>query len=647
MYETEIDDAIRQLQAGSTRAPADLTLIALAPACTLQQYHLIASAIYAVLDDAHLQTSKLDKSLPVQQALCLESLASIIPGRYVCSGPHSTLQTLALHWLDLHRWILYLKCDFVGQESVDLSFRLLAKRCIVSFLGICDDSFLLHMFDPIVASPDIVATLFSLWRLETLDKRFSLSVDPSTHPMFHIPATLDSWMCTFSHRERWDWSEILRPFGGEVDALAATALDHLRRDIARTPINYDLIVWDIHLVTALSVNDAIRIPLLNQHSMTLLASVINSLMGHYATTNRHTVVAKCISYGYWYIRAYVESTDGHPWVTQIVEAGLLSAMLCTEPWIKHLNGQDSEDWEPLFLLLGQIIPKYSVYSSVLKPMIRRLTVIDAGCLPGKLDKDGLLFQSWGLFQNVVRSRAALYNTSLSNETHIESCQNAKCDKSGPPGSFKCCAGCLHVHYCSKECQVHDWKNGGHPKYCRDIQARRADGLVSRLSKRNVHFIDRIVAHNLSSFRDRIQAAVMLLNLDVVAVELDYTEVPMQVYIGSIDTMAAMKTCECDVAVAQKWNHMIELAQKSTSKKILVRAFLPAGTSEKVKLQCLPLKRILGDTTATEEELISDFDETFDLLYSRVGQSFGVVDAAFPNEARRAMKEKLAIEGRKF
>lgn len=367
----------------------------------------------------------MNRSIPVQQALCIASLASIIPGRYVSSEVDSTLQTLSLHWAGFHQWILYLKSDFVDQESVDLSFRLLAKRSIVDFLGICDDGFLRHTFDPIVAAPGIIATLFSLWRLETLDKRFSLSDDPSSHPMRYIPATLDSWMCTFSQRERWDWSEIMRPFGGEADALAATALYHLQQDFARTPINYDLIVWDIHLITALSVNDAIRIPLLNQQSMTILTSVINSMVDRYATTNRHTLVAKCLSYGYWYIRAYVESSDGLPWVTQIVEAGLLSAMLSTEPWIKHLGDQDSEDWEPLFLLLGQIIPKYSVYNSVLKPMIRRLTAIDACGLPGKLEKDGWLFQSWSLFENVVRSRAALYTTTLRNETHIESCQNTK------------------------------------------------------------------------------------------------------------------------------------------------------------------------------------------------------------------------------
>lgn len=424
-YDDSPQDAIQQLQAGSTDAPADLAHIALAPACTQEQYDLITSAIYAVLDVSHLQMSKMGKSLPVQQALCLASLAPIIAKHYLCSEVYNTVQTLELHWAELHQWILYLKNDFVDQESADLPFRLLAKRCIVDFLGVCDDTFLRHMFDLIVASPGIIATLFSLWRLETQDARFSLPADPSSRPLFHIPATLDSWMCTFSQRERWDWSEILRPFGGDADALAITALDHLRQDVARIPINYDLLVWDIHLITTLSVNDAIRMPLLNHHSMTLVTNVVNSMVDRYATTDQHTIVAKCISYGYWYIRAYVESTEGLPWVAQTVEAGLLSAMLSTEPWIQHLNDQHSEDWEPLFLLLREIIPKYSVYSSVLKPMIKRLTAIDMGSLPEKLEEDGFLFQSWSIFETVVRRRVALYNSAVSNETHIESCQNAK------------------------------------------------------------------------------------------------------------------------------------------------------------------------------------------------------------------------------
>lgn len=158
----------------------------------------------------------------------------------------------------------------------------------------------------------------------------------------------------------------------------------------------------------------------------------------------------------------------------------------------------------------------------------------------------------------------------------------------------------------------------------------------------------MIMQDLISFRARIQGAAMMLHLNPVVIELDYTEIPVQVDIGSVQTVPAIKTCQCDVPLAQKWNHMVELAQKSTSQKILVRALLPGGTSERVKLQCLPLKRILGNNTpATDEEPMSEFDETFNLLYSRAGQSFGVIDAAFPNEAIRALREKSGIEERKL
>lgn len=143
-----------------------------------------------------------------------------------------------------------------------------------------------------------------------------------------------------------------------------------------------------------------------------------------------------------------------------------------------------------------------------------------------------------------------------------------------------------------------------------------------------------------TLRDRIQAATV--NRNLVVVELDYNEVPVQVGVESIQNAKAIKACKCDEGVGQKWQHLVELAQKSMSKKILVRAFLPAGTSEKVKLQCLPLKRVLGDDPQATEEESTDFDETFDLLYSRAGLSFGPVDAAFPNEAMRAMKEKMGM-----
>jgi len=245
-----------------------------------------------------------------------------------------------------------------------------------------------------------------------------------------------------------------------------------------------------------------------------------------------------------------------------------------------------------------------------------------------------------MFEKVVRNRAGLFDWDEGTETHIESCQNAQCTKSGPAGSFKRCAGCLHVHYCSRECQTHDWKNGGHQKYCRDIQARRAKGLLTRLSTRDLRFIDKVIDHDLAFFSDRINEVATKDGVNPVVVELDYTDIPMKIGVGSLHSMPAPETCQCDTSMRQKWDHMVELAQKSSSKRILVRAFIPGGTSPKVKLQVLPLTRILPDyDPAKDEDPISEFDDTFDHLYSCAGLSFGIIDDTFPDEAMRLLKEK--------
>ncbi|KAG9315729.1 hypothetical protein JVU11DRAFT_3376 [Chiua virens] len=680
----EIDDAIKQLQTGSVHAPADLALLALAPGCTMEQCQLIMSAFYDVLDDAHLQTSKTDKSLPFQQVACLTSMATIVVKRYACPEVQDTLLTLAHHWPAFHQWILYLKSDFVDQESVDLEFRLQARRAIVDFLGICDDSLPDDTFDIIVSSPGIIATLFSLWHLETQDKRFSVSgdSDPSYHPTFQIPATLDSWMCAFSHRETWHWPEFLRAFGGDAGALATTALDHLRQDIACEPTNYDLIIWDIHLMTTLSINDSIRIPFLTHQSLTTLSTVVNSLVGRYATTDQHSLVAKCISYGYWYIRAYAESTEGLPWIIQIVEADLLPTLLSTEPWIKHLGGQDHEDWEPLFLLLGQIIPKYSVYNSVLKPMIKQLAVIDASGLAGKLDKNGLLFQCWTVFETIVRNRATLYNSALGNETHIESCQNEKvcllplfsftvsstrslshsATSPGRPGHSKAAQGASMFTTAAKNVKYTIGRTAAIRsiavtfKLVAQVSKRpigsvetlntASEGLISRLSKRDVRFLDRVIAQDLTLFRDRIQVAAATTPSPRSGSRrarlhrrspCRWTLVPSRRCQGSRLAHVMPPWLRNGIT----WSSSRKSRRQSGSS---CAHFYPAGTSERMKLQCLPLKRILGESApSTDEEPMSEFDDTFDLLYSRAGQSFGVVDAAFPSEAIRALREKTGTE----
>lgn len=52
----------------------------------------------------------------------------------------------------------------------------------------------------------------------------------------------------------------------------------------------------------------------------------------------------------------------------------------------------------------------------------------------------------------------------------EKCSNPKCAKtSGELGVvLRDCSVCHAVKYCGRECQLHDWKEGGHGKVCKDL-----------------------------------------------------------------------------------------------------------------------------------------------------------------------------------
>ena len=48
--------------------------------------------------------------------------------------------------------------------------------------------------------------------------------------------------------------------------------------------------------------------------------------------------------------------------------------------------------------------------------------------------------------------------------------NPPCDYCGKQGGVKKCTQCLSAYYCSKECQVGDWKKGGHKGRCKEFKA---------------------------------------------------------------------------------------------------------------------------------------------------------------------------------
>lgn len=639
-----VKTAIDELASGSVQAVSTLTLMVLRDKCSFVQFQWIATAFYEILNSGRLQSAKeenaKDQSVhPTLQVMALRSLACIVPeGALEEAEAKETCDALLIHWPSILEWILYLKSDYVDRSCIDVAFRVRAKRSIVDFIGLILHADLRPIVPTMFHSPGLLYTLTSLWRLEVEDPIFSCCNDGKDEmaPVYCTPGILDCWQAIFMHTEGWSWDDLVALFDNDGALLASTALAHLRHDITQVPMDYDRVICDIHLMTTFSIKESVCMGLLKQGSMQTVVSLMFSLArSNELPSDAPPLVTKALSYACWYIRSYVEGGDGLTWITQVIKAGLLEALLLVEPWMKYLP--DPDDWEPLQELYGEIFPKYSIHRPVLELLSKAHKDIEASGLPEKLQKDTLVSVAWGDFDGALRSRLPL----LTKDGTIDYwCQNVKCGKSRPAAEFKQCTGCLQVYYCSKECQSLDWKYGGHQNYCHTIQKRRAHGAITHMSSKDHRLFDAVILSDLAWLRPRVQALIAAHPGILISIHSDYTEWPSHHTIEPLPETAQPPTCGCDMFLHSKWCDMVELARRSTSPRVLIRSFIPCGIYPKVKLQVRSI-----ETMGLDDRSISsvDTDNTFEHVYecSNVGLSF--MDGAFP-EVNKKERELLSPEG---
>jgi hypothetical protein len=182
------------------------------------------------------------------------------------------------------------------------------------------------------------------------------------------------------------------------------------------------------------------------------------------------------------------------------------------------------------------------------------------------------------------------------------------------------------------------------KFATDAEFHRflAEGIMSRISTRDLRFLDRVIASDISYYHERISGSAAIHPLEPIVVQMDYTYLPFRIRVGCTDALPVPDTCKCDRLMQQKWDTMVELARKSKTpgQKLLIRAFIPCGSAPKVKLQLIPLKRIIPGYDPSQDHDPAEASDTFDHLYSCAGTSFTVVDHSYPVETLRLMNKEI-------
>ena len=403
--------------------------------CAYDQFRQIAAALYGILDDEHLDRAKKNKANdpnfnPLQQSTAFRSLSCIIIPwvleRQQEDHRKQTIRDFTSHWPTIHRWILYLKQEYVDNDGVDIAFRIAAKRSLVDIIGLTTHKSLDHYLPVVFNSPLIVHILFSLWRLEVQDRRFaSSSVLPEGQgpiDIYFTPVILDRWQASFLGTPSWNWDELIpRTFDNDATIIASTAIAQLKHDVEKVPMNYDRIICDIHLMTVFSIRKDIRMSMLRHGSLLAIVGLMLSLALKQHPPHIHPLISKALCYGCWYVRSYVEVADGLPWIAQVLEAGILKAMVLIVPYMKHMAHPD--DWDPLHELFREVIPRYTVYRSILTLIVKHTKEIEEAGWAEKYEEESPMWYSWGIYDNQVQWKAPLLRAE--GGMHLHTCQNTK------------------------------------------------------------------------------------------------------------------------------------------------------------------------------------------------------------------------------
>ncbi|KAJ7150660.1 hypothetical protein C8R46DRAFT_1305275 [Mycena filopes] len=194
--------------------------------------------------------------------------------------------------------------------------------------------------------------------------------------------------------------------------------------------------------------------------------------------------------------------DGYARQLEAITAGALAF------FVSHT--QKCMDWgrSRLETLITLILLPVTLYHAVLSAIEAALPALE-GVTSTAAFTTSSLYPVWHEFVALAAERIQIKNR-VEREDHVsyKACDNLHCAKVLPKSSFKRCSGCEYLHYCCKECQIRDWRDGGHRTRC--AITRPADGwYVSHLdgpsfcSARDRALIRAIVRHDYEAQKEHI------------------------------------------------------------------------------------------------------------------------------------------------
>ncbi|TFK65801.1 hypothetical protein BDN72DRAFT_845109 [Pluteus cervinus] len=235
--------------------------------------------------------------------------------------------------------------------------------------------------------------------------------------------------------------------------------------------------------------------------------------------------------GFWFLRYFLDTTTGTPWVLQAINAGLLTAFVECSPVYYDLK---RDDYLIASTTITHTIPRYLAYYCIVQAMDSALSKLEKTERFLSLRKT----RAWKAFDALalLTARRLVVNDHWFKflKKNASTCDNPKCQKLDSRENFRKCGKCGSVLYCSKECQAIHWKEFGHKRKCKqpakiklDIDQRyRADGGIPQ---RDFDYIQSLnvceTRYNLPHLKHLAATEYPGVPLNDLMVLINYNEVP--------------------------------------------------------------------------------------------------------------------------
>ncbi|KLO08503.1 hypothetical protein SCHPADRAFT_931767 [Schizopora paradoxa] len=185
--------------------------------------------------------------------------------------------------------------------------------------------------------------------------------------------------------------------------------------------------------------------------------------------------------------------EGVRWAAEALQAGILTIMTTTmalfSEYLQFLGENETEAFERIIRTLSN----YLIHYSVVRAAVDALDAIEPEAI--KKMEVFSFFPSWTKFQCVLLERAVFMSllerqiTSRERKLHCDYCL-----KLFPLQELKKCEKCRRTYYCSKACQIMDWRHSNHRNACANLEEKNAD--IMPLSTLNRLFLGRLACYDI-------------------------------------------------------------------------------------------------------------------------------------------------------